>query len=342
MSLEILKPGALSAIQDLGRHGHQRYGVPVGGAMDEWSHRLANALVGNDDGAATLEMVLAGPSLRVMATVLVAVCGADLGPTVTFRTGSEPLPHGRPVWLREGARLDFGPARTGLHAYLAIGGGFDVPVVMGSRSTYLRGGFGGFRGRALATGDRLAAAEWPAGRPRDPAPSATAFWRSTSSALQARPSPIVVPAVAPAEISTVRVIDGAQRSVFTDAARDCLFSAEYRIGLHSDRMGFRLDGPALERREDVEMISEAVTMGTIQVPPDGMPIILMADRQTTGGYPKIGDVASADLRVLAQLAPRRRLRFEPIALADAQRILLAREREYSHVRRMMEANRNRG
>ena len=342
MTFEVVKPGALAAVQDLGRYGFQRYGVLVGGAMDEWSHRLANALLGNDENDATLEMVLAGPSLLLHRPLRVAICGADLAPTVSGRTGTEPLPHGRPVWLREGARIDFGAPRSGVHAYLAVCGGFAVPRVMGSRSTYLRGGFGGLGGRALATGDRLDAPPHPARRHCAPPPTPTDFSRSVSSAIVLAPSPIVVPPVATAEVETVRVIAGAQQSLFTDDARERLFASEYRIGLQSDRMGYRLEGPTLERTKQTEMISEAVTFGTIQVPPDGLPIVLMADRQTAGGYPKFGEVASADLRVLAQMAPRRRLRFAPIALADAQRILLAREREYSHVRSMMGDGAGRG
>jgi biotin-dependent carboxylase-like uncharacterized protein len=335
VTFEVVKPGALAAIQDLGRYGFQRYGVLVGGAMDEWSHRLANALLGNDENDATLEVVLAGPTLLLHRSIRVATCGADLAPKVSGLTGTEPLPHGRPVWLREGARIEFGSPRSGLHGYLAVCGGFAVPPVMGSRSTYLRGGFGGLGGRALATGDRLDAAPHKVRRPTAPPPTPADFARSRSGALVVPPSPIVVAPVVTAEVETVRVVAGAQQPLFSDRARERLFGSEYRIGLQSDRMGYRLEGPTLERTERTEMISEAVTFGTIQVPPDGLPIVLMADRQTAGGYPKFGEVASADLKVLAQMAPHRRLRFAPIALADAQRILLAREREYSHVRSMM-------
>jgi biotin-dependent carboxylase-like uncharacterized protein len=342
VAFEVVRAGTLAAIQDLGRYGFQRYGVLVGGAMDEWSHRLANALLGNDENDATLEMVLAGPTLLLHRSIRVATCGADMTPKVSGLTGSEPLPHGRPVWLREGARIDFGAPRSGVHAYLAVCGGFAVPRVMGSRSTYLRGGFGGLGGRALATGDRLDVAQHPVRRPTTLPPTPADFARSSSGALFVPPSPIVVAPVVTAEVETVRVIAGAQQPLFTDGARERLFASEYRIGLQSDRMGYRLEGPTLERTEKTEMISEAVTFGTLQVPPDGLPIVLMADRQTAGGYPKFGEVASADLKVLAQMAPRRRLRFAPIALADAQRILLAREREYSHVRSMMGDGAGRG
>ncbi len=329
----------MSLLQDLGRYGHQRFGVLVGGAMDEWSHRLANALVGNDENDATLETVMTGPALRVDQTMLVAVCGADLSPTVTGRTGIEPLPHGRPVWIRAGARLDFGGARAGgLRAYLAVRGGFDVPPVLGSRSTYVRGGFGGLGGRALRTGDTLPVppgAGPASGSPGPVAPSAAVFSRSVSGCVGLPPSPLVVPPVRIEGVPVIRIVAGQQWDVFTAESRQRFVSTDYRIGVQSDRMGYRLEGPLLERARTIEMISESVTFGTVQVPPDGLPIILMADRQTTGGYPKIANVASADLRVLAQMAPRQSLRFAVILLSDAQRILLAREREYSHVRQIM-------
>ncbi|MGE0802227.1 MAG: biotin-dependent carboxyltransferase family protein [Lautropia sp.] len=338
MTLEVLKPGAQSMLQDRGRHGYQRFGVPVAGAMDEWSSRLANALVGNDDGAATLEIVLTGPSLRVRDTALIAVCGADLAPTVTGASGTERLPHGRPVWVRAGGRIDFGARRAdaGVRAYLAVCGGFDVPLVMGSRSTYLRGGFGGFAGRALARGDLLSVGT--SSVVADPAATAAAaFWRSISGSLMRPSSPLTVPPVTVAEVETIRLIPGAQWNAFTAESREQLLAAEYRIGVQSDRMGYRLEGPVLERVQPIEMISEGVNCGTVQVPPDGQPIVLMADRGTSGGYPKIAEVASVDRWRLAQLAPGHRLRFAPITLADAQRILLAREREYSHVSRIMRA-----
>ena len=337
--IEVLKPGALSLLQDLGRYGYQRFGVVVGGAMDEWAHRFANALVGNDENEATLEITLTGPTLRFDKASTIAVCGADLSALVDGVEGTQALPHGRPAVIRAGSQLRFGQRRAGVRAYLAVRGGFDVAPVMGSRSTYVRGGFGGFAGRALRKGDVLrignAAAAGPPAAPA--APPAAPARSARGSPLWVPATPLVAPGVEIAAIQTIRIIAGQQWNVFTAQAHQRLLDAEFCIGAQSDRMGYRLEGPALARAQSIEMISEAVTFGTIQVPPDGMPIILMADRQTTGGYPKIASVASVDLRLLAQMAAPQALRFQLITLEDAQKIYLAREREYSHVRQVLES-----
>lgn len=338
MALEVLKPGALSLLQDRGRYGYQRFGVLVGGAMDEWAHRFANALVGNREDEATLEVTLTGPALRFDEAATVAVCGADLCPRVDGDGGTHALPHGRPVVIKAGSQLRFGQRIAGTRAYLAVRGGFDVPVVMGSRSTYVRGGFGGLEGRALRKGDVLHIRH---GATAPGAASGTTGFENAASdksalTMSVPPTPIVAPAVAIAPVQVIRIIAGRQWDVFTREARQVLLDAQFRIGAQSDRMGYRLQGPVLARSRPVEMISEAVTFGTIQVPPDGMPIILMADRQTTGGYPRIASVASVDLRLLAQMAAPQALRFQLITLEDAQKIYLAREREYSHVRQVLE------
>lgn len=326
----VLKPGAFTVIQDLGRYGYQRDGVVVGGAMDEWSHRFANALVGNPQEEATLEITLTGPALRFDTAVELAICGADLSPRVDGRDGTHTVPNGRPVVLRPGTQLRFGERRAGARAYLAVRGGFDVPPVMGSRSTYVRGGFGGFEGRPLQKGDVLRLRGGPGPGPQGGAAGAS---------LIVLPTPIVATEVAIAPVQAIRVIAGRQWSDFTAESRARLLETTWRIGSQSDRMGYRLEGPSLERSEPRELISEAVTFGTVQVPPDGKPIILMADRQTTGGYPRIANVASVDLRLLAQMTAPQALRFQLLTLEDAQRIYLAREREYSHVRQVLDRDR---
>jgi urea carboxylase len=338
MTITVLKPGAFSQLQDRGRYGYQRFGVVVGGAMDEWSHRVANALVGNVTDEATLEITLTGPTLRFEKRATIAVCGADLSPQVDGPGGNQALPHGRPVLVEAGSQLRFGARVAGARAYLAVRGGLDVPVVMGSRSTYVRGGFGGLEGRALRTGDvlRLGGGALDGGAAEAPDAQSRA---STLAALTMTvlPTPLVAPVAEVAPIQTIRIIAGRHWDRFTAQARALLLESSFRIGSQSDRMGYRLQGPVLTRVEgEAEMISEPVTFGTIQVPPDGMPIILMADRQTAGGYPKLANVASVDLRVLAQMAAPQVLRFALISLADAQRIYLAREREYSHVRQLLE------
>ena len=325
MSVHVIKPGALSTLQDLGRFGYQRYGVIVDGVMDEWSHRAANILVGNPESEATLEMTLVGPTLRFDDTTLIAICGADLSP----RIGEREVPMDRPVLLRADTQLEFGRRRTGYRAYLAIKGGYDVAPVMESKSTYLRGGFGGFQGRALRKDDTIAIGRSDATNP----------YRSLLRMLSANDDPFCAPpfALRPRSVpdataaQSVRVVSGPQWQGFPDAAQREFLDSEFAITPSSDRMGYRLQGAKLAPREAIEMISEGVSFGTIQVPPDGNPIILMADCQTTGGYPKIAQVASVDLPRLAQMMPGQTVRFELISLDEAQRLYLARQHDFAQV-----------
>jgi len=314
MTIRVIKPGALSTLQDLGRVGYQRYGVIVDGAMDEWAHRLANLLVGNPETEATLEITLIGPRLAFEATAVIAICGADLSPHI----GDREVPMERPVVLRPGNVLEFGRRRAGCRAYLAVRGGYDVAPVMGSKSTYLRGGFGGYQGRALRAGDVVgigAAKSGDGALFAAPSPP----WPSRAIATAGRQPPI-------------RVVEGAQWPLFSDDAQRAFANTEFKLTPHSDRMGYRLEGTKLVLRDPIEMISEGVSFGTIQVPPDGNAIILMADCQTTGGYPKIAQVASVDLPVLAQMMPGQTMRFELISLDVAQRLYLDREREFRRIR----------
>ena len=330
MSVRVLKPGPLSSLQDLGRTGYQRFGVIVSGVMDEWSHRVANLLVGNDADEATLEITLMGPSLVFEASALIAICGADLSP----RIGESSVPAGRPVLVRAGSQLDFGRRAFGCRAYLAIHGGFAVAPVMNSRSTYLRAGFGGFEGRALRKGDILPVGE---GNPREPFPALArrldAGEDAFASVADEAFAPIAHPAAQPRAIRTVA---GQQWDAFTEEAQASFLDAEFRVNANSDRMGYRLEGPGLALRAPLEMISEGVAFGTVQVPPDGNPIVLMADRQTAGGYPKIAAVASVDLPLLAQAVPQQALRFSRVSLDAAQSAYLEREREIERVRRSIE------
>jgi biotin-dependent carboxylase-like uncharacterized protein len=310
--IEVLRPGPLSSLQDLGRVGYQRLGVIASGAMDEWSHRVANLLVGNPADEATLEITLMGPLLVFRQTVLLAITGADLSPTID----GMPVPMATPLLVRAGAQLAFGRRRWGCRACLAVHGGFAVAPVMGSRSTYLRAGLGGFEGRALRKGDVL---------PLSPATSPSAFGglasrRAASDAPFAAPAPgsFVAPVHPGVSERRLRVVEGPEWPRFTARARDDFLQADFLVSSQSDRMGVRLSGPVLALDAPLEMISEAVAFGTVQVPPDGQPIVLMADRQTTGGYPRIAAVASVDLPLLAQKVPGERVAFERIALAQAR------------------------
>lgn len=305
VAVEVVRPGSLTTLQDLGRHGYQHLGVPVGGAMDEVSHRLANALVGNPAASATLEITLLGPTLRFQADALVACCGANLSMTID----GQAVPHATAALVPAGATLQFGRRAAGLRAYLAVRGGFSADPVMGSASTYVRGGFGGHHGRALRKGDTLLL------RTSDPSPpqrSAQALAAATALlAAMDDPGPI-------------RVLRGREWDEFTATAQAAWLAEGWRISPQSDRMGYRLEGPALARTAARDILSEAVAFGTVQVPPDGQPIVLMADRQTTGGYPRIAQVATVDLPRLAQRVPGEYLRFAEIGIEAAHQLLIER------------------
>lgn len=318
MTIRVLAPGLLTTLQDGGRHGWRHLGVGSAGALDGFSHAVANRLVGNAADAPTLEITLNGPSLRFDRAARIAICGAEID-AVADGAG---LPGWRRIDLATGTTLAFGACRRGARAYLAVAGGFAAPRVLDSASTDLRGGFGGARGRALAAGDVLSTA---GGR--------------TIQGLQQDRSGIAAPAIAswwidPApdldfsRLAVVRVLPGRDALVPADALSAC----EWRIAPASDRQGLRLrsSGDALALHAPRETVSEPVAPGTIQLPPDGDPIVLLGDAQTHGGYPRIGHVIRADHPRLAQLRPGDALRFEPCtaeearALACAQRQRLAR------------------
>ena len=325
MGLKVLRAGILSTLQDLGRWGCQRYGVPVGGVMDEYSHRLANILVGNDETEATIEITLVGPGFTLTRDALLAVCGGDF----EARVNGEPLPKARPVLVRAGSALDFAACRRGCRAYVAIAGGFQVEPVLGSRSTFLRGGFGGWQGRALKRGDLLPTLD------ADPG-----FFPSLHQKLGSRRASMVYPgwsATERVELQlpspwVLRFIPGLHWTLFTEEARERFMNGEYGVGSNSDRQGYRLSGPQLVPGEAVSLVSAGVTFGTIQVPPDGEPIVLMASRQTTGGYPHLGEVIGVDVSLLAQVPPGAGVRFRPVTLAEAQALLLERERDLARMR----------
>ena len=319
MICRVLHPGLLATVQDGGRYGHQREGIPVAGAMDELALRIGNVLVGNDEHAAGLEFTLVGPTLRFDEHALIALAGADLG----ISADGTPLPLWRPVCVPAGMTVSATSAVRGCRGYLAIAGGVDVPVVLGSRSTYVRAALGGVEGRALRRGDvfaigapselsRRIGAGVSANRARDRV--AIARWGASGSLVPFYTSP-----------ATIRLLEGEHAHLLTPESRERLWSTEFRVGAQSDRMGYRLEGAGLELSAATELLSEAVAFGTMQLPPGGNPIVLMADRQSTGGYPRIGEVASVDLPLLAQLKPGDRLRFRPISLDEAQRLYLARE-----------------
>lgn len=325
MSLRVLSAGLLTTVQDLGRRGHQCEGIPESGAMDRIALRLANVLVGNPESAAALEITLAGPTLLFETASLAALAGADLGAVVD----GQRVPPWRAMLVPAGATMSFGAPLSGCRAYLAVAGGIDTPVVLGSRSTYLRAAFGGLEGRALRAGDVVGAGAASPLSTRIAASLAHGGGAVSVAAWGAGPS------LRPPYSSSpfIRLITGAHAKMLTRASSDQLFRAEFRVSPQSDRMGYRLEGPTLELEEPRDLLSEAVAFGTVQLPSGGSPIVLMADRQTTGGYPRIGEVATVDLPLLAQLKPGDRLRFRSISLDGAQEVYLAREAELAQASR---------
>ena len=325
MSVTVIKSGMLTTLQDRGRYGFQHYGVPVSGAMDLFSHRIANILTANDADEATLEITLRGPRLRFEDDSLIAMCGADLSPVID----GMPVPEGKALRVRAGAVLDFGAPTSGCRAYLAIHGGFDVPMVMGSRSTYETAHLGGFEGRALRPADVL-----PVGGAKSSPYPGLAQQIASSKLNFSAPKWAVNQHIEKLGRSPqiVRILAGRHWDAFPAAARDALLATEFRLAVDSNRMGCRLEGSAAVTGGPAEILSEAVTFGTIQIPPSGKPIVLMADRQTVGGYPKIAEVATVDLHLLAQLRPGERLRFELVSLAQAQALWLKREQEMITIR----------
>ncbi len=303
VEVEVVAPGLLTTVQDpYGRPGFERYGVATGGALDPFAAEAANRLVDNPPRAALLELTLAGPELRFGAASAIALCGADLGPTLD----GQPLAPGWSAFVRPGAVLTFGDRRAGARAYLAIAGGLCVPPVLGSASTDLRAGFGGLEGRPLRAGDRLQAP--PA---RDLAARAGRF--------------LAAAADLPAPTAPIRVLPGPHLERFAPEALEALCDEPWRITEQADRMGYRLAGPRLRHRQGPDVVSLGLPVGAIQVPGDGQPIVLLADHQPTGGYTVLACVIRADLRRLAQRLPGETVRFT-LTTPEAARAALAEQR----------------
>ena len=303
MVIRVAKPGLLTTIQDEGRWGYQRFGVPVAGPMDRWSHRLANLLVGNRQSAATLEVTLVGPELEFQDRVLFAVTGARFE---LYLNGSA-VPMNTTHVAHRGQRLVVGRRLEGARAYVAVVGGFDVPIVMGSRATHVGSGMGGLNGRPLASGDRLRVGHEVS---------------HTVQGGETRPAAFELPRHG----ARVRVILGPHDDLFGLNAIETFIATRYLVTTQSDRMGYRLKGDRLQRPGGDDLISMAAPIGSVQVPPAGEPIILMADHQTSGGYPRIATIITADLAVVGQLSPSDGIEFEPCDQEVALKELVAHER----------------
>ena len=302
-TIEVVEPGLLTTVQDRGRYGYQRIGVPVSGAMDEFALRAANLLVGNDDGEAGLEITVVGPTLRFLTDTWIAITGADLGPTLD----GQPLPRWQAVRAPEGDLLAFAGMQDGVRAYLAVAGGIDVPPVMGSRSTYVKSGVGGLEGRPLRAGDILPVLDRP----------------ETPFVERTLPSGFKAPAYG--EDHQVRVILGPQHTHFAEEAIATLLSAVYAVSPESDRMGYRLDGPPIPHRDGPDVVSDGNPLGAVQVPGDGIPRVLLVDRGTTGGYTKVATVIGADIGTLSQALPDHTVTLKAVTVEEAHQVLREQE-----------------
>jgi biotin-dependent carboxylase-like uncharacterized protein len=303
-ALEVIAPGLHTTIQDRGRTGFQDVGVPTSGPLDRISFRFANALVGNPSATPALEMLLQGPTLKVLAdSVRVTLVGCNAG--IEIRTGTaRVVPAGRSLRLARGEIFRIGTLGDSVCAYLAIEGGPDVPAVLGSASTYVRGAIGGFQGRRLQKSDIV------------PLKLAGVDVRGE----YALPRPLDLALDQP-----IRVVLGPQADYFTDDTVKTLLSSEYTVSPQADRMGYRLEGPPLAHAKGYNIVSDGMVAGAIQVPGSGRPIVLMVDNQTTGGYPKIATVISTDIPVVGRRKPGRPIRFVAVDVREAESLRKAQE-----------------
>lgn len=301
---EVIKPGLFTSFQDMGREGFLQYGMVTSGAMDPLSLQIGNILVGNGRREAGLEINLMGPSLQVLNDAVIAVCGGDLSPAID----GTPLPMWKSVAVKKGQHISFGIRKSGARSYITVAGGFDIPEVMGSKSTYAKARIGGLEGREVRKGDILLKAG-----EKHSHPLRAGMGLSPSAAVNF-------------EKKTFAIITGPDRNRFSDEAIKGFLEDTYQISPQSDRMGFRLSGNRkIPHEQKADILSSGIVQGTIQVPASGEPIVLMADRQTTGGYARIGTVISADLPYLAQKVPGETICFEEISLHDAHLRLRRKE-----------------
>ena len=300
MSITILNPGLLTTVQDFGRIGYQQFGVPVSGVVDPRAMGIANILVDNPEDEAVLECTMLGPQIRFNAPNAIAITGGDLGPTID----NQAIPNYAAIRVEAGQVLRFAGLRSGCRAYIAFAGGLDIAPVMGSRSTYMKAKIGGFEGRKLQQDDVIK-------------------FRKPNPDLRGLNIRHISPEFVPRLEYKIRVVLGPQDDMFTEHGIETFLSESYVVTPEFDRMGCRLDGEIIEHKgESGDIISDGIAFGAIQVPTAGKPIIMLSDRQTTGGYTKIANVISADFRILAQLKAGDRVRFAQVSVAAAQDALL--------------------
>ncbi len=308
-AFEVLHPGINTTLQDLGRPGFMKYGTPASGAADRFSARAANWLVGNAETCAVLETTLFRLELEALDDLVIAVTGGDLSPEVN----GNPLPMWESVFIKKGQKIRFRARRKGIRAYLAAAGGFSAPVFLGSRSVFLRG----LMGKPLEKGQVLEVEEY------------------AGANLARRLPPEFIPPISSQE--AIRVILGPQEDRFTKKGLETFLSSPYQVSAQADRMGYRLEGPLIEHVKGADIISEPIARGAIQVPGDGLPIILLWDAQVSGGYTKIANLISADLDRLAQVMPGEKLRFQAVTLEEAHAALRKEKEIVEQARRAIQA-----
>ncbi|MBN2897313.1 MAG: biotin-dependent carboxyltransferase family protein [Clostridia bacterium] len=311
--LKVVNPGMYSTIQDLGRKSYQQYGMPVAGSMDDYAHRVANLLVGNAAEATVIEQTALGGVYQFTEKAVISITGGDMMPK---RNGEESLKMWRTLVMHPGDTLSFGAAQNGFRCYLAVAGGFDVPTVLKSKATYVRGGLGGFEGRILKKGDEIAI-------------GASTFVPMDLAGRFVRVSKIPTYE----EQVTLHVILGPQEDCFTRKGIADFFGNVYTVSGESDRMGYRLEGEKVAHVSSADIISDGIIRGAVQIPGHGNPIIMLSDCQTTGGYTKIAHVITSDLWKVAQLKAGNCIRFKAVDIETAHELL----KEEANIYREIEA-----
>ena len=312
MGIRILKGGMLTTVQDLGRTGYQSQGFSVAGVMDVRSFKIANLLLDNPENEAVLEFTLIGPTMEFTSATIIAITGGDFQPMIN----EEPAPMYTAIYVNKGDILKFGSAKTGSRGYIAFSSYLDIPVVMGSRCTNLKSKIGGFKGRKLQAGDYIG-------------------FRIKRRYLRFFLSRKLEPEKFDEDAVKVRVVMGPQESKFSKQGIETFLSSEYTVTSEFDRMGCRLDGAYIAPKESSDIISDGIAFGSIQVPAHGKPIILLADRQTTGGYAKIATVASVDIPKIVQRKTDHKIRFEAITVQEAQKLYLKEQKELDKMRKII-------
>ncbi len=302
-TLKVVDKGFFTTAQDLGRYGYQQYGIPVSGAADNFAHCMANFLVGNEAEEATLEITMMGPRLEVLKDTLVGFAGFSLAPVINGQEvdswASYKVYAGDKILFRR-------KQKKGLRFFMSVAGGIDVPLIMNSRSTYVRGAFGGFEGRNLMTGDVIDSGQY---QPED-------FIEREVDERQ-------MPAVPSGGVVEVRVVMGTEEDYFTDRGIETFLNSVYQVSIQSDRMGYRFEGETIEHKETFQIISDGIAPGGIQVPGNGQPIVMLWDRHAIGGYTKIATVIFPDLDIFAQLVPGNNVKFKAVSTDEASRIAVA-------------------